>query len=178
MKVAVFLANGFEEVEAITIIDVLRRANIETLIVGIDADLAIGAHNIGIRTDLAIEALGLESIDMIVLPGGIDGTNTLAKDTRVQDAIKTLAQDGKKIGAICAAPQALNAAGVLSQRYTCYPGCDEAIKDHTYTGDEITKEKNIITSKGPATAMSFALEIVRDLMGEQAYQATKDGLLA
>ncbi len=180
-RVLVPVANGFEEIEAVTIIDVLRRAEIEVLVASLDEkSLVKGANGITIETDLEVKNVTSDEIDMIVLPGGWDGTHALADNENVQKILREMDAKGKNIGAICAAPFALNKAGVLKQNYTCYPSVEEQIREDGYQGDRamIVEDANVMTSRGPATAICFALGIVKKLKGEERYQALKAGLLA
>ena len=179
--VLVPIAKGFEEIEAVSIIDVLRRAEVEVLVASLDGkSLVKGANGITVETDLEVKSVNADEIDMIVLPGGWDGTHALAADENVQKILKEMDAKGKNIAAICAAPFALNAAGVLKQNYTCYPSVEEQIREDGYQGDRamIVEDENIMTSRGPGTAICFALEIVKKLKGEETYQALKAGLLA
>lgn len=181
IKVLVPLACGFEEIEAVNIIDVLRRAEIEVLIASLDENpLVKGANGIVIKADMELKDVAIHSLDMIVLPGGWDGTHALAKDERVQSILKEMDAKGKNIGAICAAPFALHKAGVLKPKYTCYPSVEEQIREEGYRGDErmVVEDANVMTSRGPATAICFALEIVKKFRGEEMYQKLKSGLLA
>ncbi len=180
-KVLVPLAKGFEEIEAVSIIDVLRRAEIEVIVASLDAvDLVKGANSIVIQADTEIKNINIDTLDMIVLPGGWDGTYALADDENVQAILKEMDKNGKNIGAICAAPFALNKAGVLKQNYTCYPSVEEQIREDGYKGDSamVVEDGNVITSRGPATAICFALEIVKKLKGEDMYNMLRGGLLA
>lgn len=180
-KVLVPLASGFEEIEAVSIIDVLRRAEIEVLVASLDDSLHVkGANNITIEADLHVKDIIAEELDMIVLPGGWDGTYALAEDENVQNLLRKMDEKGKNIGAICAAPFALNAAGVLKEKYTCYPSVEEQIKKEGYMGDSamVVEDANVMTSRGPGTALCFGLAIVKKLKGEESYKALKEGLLA
>ncbi|MDO5045522.1 DJ-1 family glyoxalase III [Campylobacter sp.] len=177
-KVAVILANGFEEIEATTIIDVLRRAGLEAKFVGLDADLLTGAHGVKIYADTVLDKISQSDFDMIVLPGGLPGAEHLAKSAKLQALLKEFDAKGKFIGAICAAPMALATSGVIKENYTCYPGFETNVKDSGYISSQnVVKDGNIITSRGPATAMEFALELVKNLCGEQIYKEVKEGLL-
>jgi len=180
MKVLVPLAKGFEEIEAVTIIDVLRRAEVEVLVASLDENrLVKGANGIIIQADLEVKDTNVDELEMVVLPGGWDGTHALADDANVQTLLKEMDAKGKKIGAICAAPFALNKAGVLKQNYTCYPSVEEQIRKDGYTSDKkVIEDANVMTSRGPATAICFALEIVKKLKGQDMYEALKAGLLA
>ena len=180
-KVLVPLAGGFEEIEAVSIIDVLRRAEIEVIVASLDAQkLVKGANGIVIQADVELKDVDADTLDMIVLPGGWDGTYALADDERVQSILKDMDAKGKNIGAICAAPFALNKAGVLKQNYTCYPSVEEQIREDGYKGDSamVVQDGNVMTSRGPATAICFALEIVKKLKGDEFYKMLHGGLLA
>ncbi len=180
-RVVVPLATGFEEIEAVSIIDVLRRAEIEVLVASIDETVLIqGANQIEIKSDVCIKDLNANDIDMIVLPGGWDGTHALADSEHVQNLLKEMESRGKYIAAICAAPFALHKAGVLKGRYTCYPSVEQEIQSGEYQGDKemVVEDGKIITSRGPGTSICFALAIVKKLKGEECYMAIKEGLLA
>jgi len=180
-KVLLPLAKGFEEIEAVSIIDVLRRAEIEVLVAALEHELLVkGANSIVIQADLQVKDITSDEIDMIVLPGGWGGTYALADDVNVQRLLQEMDAKGKNIAAICAAPFALNKAGVLKEKYTCYPSVEEEIQRAGYQGDAsmVVDDANIMTSRGPATAICFALEIVKKLKGEESYNSVKTGILA
>lgn len=178
--VLVPLATGFEEIEAVSIIDILRRAGIKVIIGYLgDSNLILGVNGITVQGDVSIDSIVGELIDMIVLPGGWGGTKALASDETIQSLLQEMNRENKLIGAICAAPFALHTAGVLKHNYTCYPSVENEIRLDGYQNEKIVVEdENIITSRGPATAMCFALEIVKKLCGEEKYLAIKNGLLA
>jgi len=179
--VLVPIAKGFEEIEAVTIIDVLRRAQIDVLVASIDKEpLVQGANGIVIETDVFMENVVTDVLDMIILPGGWDGTYALADSPIVQNMLREMDTLGKGIAAICAAPFALNKAGVLKQNFTCYPSVEEEIRKEGYQGDSamVVEDGNVITSRGPGTSMCFALEIVKKLKGQETYDTLKAGLLA
>lgn len=178
-KILVAIADGFEEIEAISIIDICRRADIEVVSAGVENKVLTGAHNIKIEMDKKIEDINSNDFDMIVLPGGLPNAFTLAENDNVQRLIKEFKNKNKKIAAICAAPYALHKAEVLEKNYTCYPSFETKIRLDGYKNNEdIVIDGNIITSRGPASAMKFALEIVKILKGEEVYKSVKDGLLA
>jgi len=174
------IAKGFEEIEAISLIDVLRRAEIQVITASLEDNLEVqGAHDIKVIADTSIKNITLEDIDMILLPGGWGGTQQLAQNEKVQTILKEMNSKKKDIAAICAAPYALNIAGVLSQNYTCYPSVEQEIREQGYQTDKkIVEEGNIITSQGPGTAMCFALYIVKKYKGDAVYNSLKSGLLA
>ena len=177
-NILVPISNGFEEIEAITIIDVCRRANINVTIAGVE-DLEItGAHGIKIFSNAKIENISSEDFDMIVLPGGLPNAFTLAENKKVQSLLKDFKSNNKKIGAICAAPYALHTADVLNENYTCYPSFEQKIKLNGYQKDKaVITDNDVITSKGPASAMNFALESVNILCDKETYTNVKNGLL-
>ena len=177
-NILVPISNGFEEIEAITIIDICRRANIHVTIAAVENIQTIGAHNIKIEANYKIEEVTSDDFDMIVLPGGLPNAFTLAQNENVQKLLKEFKQKNKKIGAICAAPYALHTADVLNENYTCYPSFEQKIRINGYhKKDAVVIDDNVITSRGPATAMLFALEIVNILLGEEKYLEIKNGLL-
>nr|MBP3724706.1 DJ-1/PfpI family protein [Campylobacter sp.] len=178
-KVAVILADGFEEIEAMSILDILRRGGVEALAVGLENTQIKGAHGLEIISDVIFESVNFANIDMIVLPGGLPGSEHLAKSAKLQAKLKQLKSSNKKIAAICAAPWALKSAEVLGGSYTCYPGFEAKINHLGYTDTQnVIIDGNIITSKGPATAMEFALVLLKELEGETKFKEVKAGLLA
>ncbi len=180
-RVLVPIATGFEEIEAVSIIDVLRRAGIEVLVAHVGKSASVtGANGIVIECDVDLDDIDERKLDMIVLPGGWGGTDILATDIRVQSIIKALDADGRLIGSICAAAYALSCAGVLKDRFTCYPSAELKIEHSGYLGDkyQVVVDQNIITSRGPATAICFALHIVKLLDSDEKYSALRAGLLA
>jgi 4-methyl-5(b-hydroxyethyl)-thiazole monophosphate biosynthesis len=178
-KILVPLAHGFEEIEAVSIIDVCRRAKIEVIVAGIDSLSLLGANNITIQADCLIEDIKDDSFDMIVLPGGFDGTEVLSSNYIVQSILKKQYKENKLLGAICAAPFALHKAGVLNKNYTCYPSCEDVIREEGYdSATSVVKDNNVITSRGPGTAICFGLEIVKELVDNETYLGLKSGLLA
>ncbi|PNV82179.1 MAG: DJ-1 family protein [Sulfurimonas sp.] len=179
-RVLVPLANGFEEIEAINIIDVLRRGGIEVLVASLDAAMTVqGAHNVRVLADMTIDDVDIKTLDMIVLPGGWGGTVALRDDVNIQRILKEMDKEGKNIGAICAAPLALHTAGVLKHNYTCYPSMEEQIREDGFSDKEmVVQDANVMTSRGPATAICFGLQIVKKLKGTQKYSEVKSALLA
>ena len=178
-QILVPLANGFEEIEAISIIDICRRGGLDVIVAGVNGKTAMGAHNIPIITDCLITEINANDLDMIILPGGWGGTETLAKNTTVQSLLKQMQQDDKLIGAICAAPYALDAAGVLSDNYTCYPSIENKIRLEGYSSNQnIVIDGKVMTSQGVGTAICFALEIIKTLQGNDKYQQIKQEILA
>jgi len=178
LKVLVPLANGFEEIETMTIIDVLRRAQIDVIVASIDEKHVTGAHGVVVMTQTLISQVRENELDMVILPGGMPGADNLRKCKILRDIIQKLNVANKPIGAICAAPWVLYEMGVLKDNYTCYPSFEERISRGEYHRNKnIVNDQNIITATGPATAMEFALEIVKALKGKEIYQQVKSRLL-
>ena len=177
-KILVTISNGFEEIEAVSIIDICRRAGIEVVTAGVEDKVLIGAHSIKIEMDKRVDEVNSSDFDMIVLPGGLPNAFTLADNEKVQSLLKEFKEKDKNIGAICAAPYALHKAGVLNENFTCYPSFEQKIKLNGYHEDDaVVIDNKVITSRGPATAMIFALEIVTILCGEETSTEVKNGLL-
>lgn len=174
------IATGFEEIEAVSLIDVLRRAGIKVIAASVNGrDEVQGANGITIKTDKALEGITSDDIDMILLPGGWGGTDILAVDENVQTLLKQMDAKNKDIAAICAAPFALNSAGVLKENFTCYPSVEEKIRTNGYKEDQkIVQDGNVITSRGPGTAICLGLYIVKKYCGEEMFEQLKAGLLA
>lgn len=175
-KVAVFLANGFEEIEALTVVDIMRRANIYCDMVSIEHIEVLGAHNIKVTADKIIND-DIKEYDLIVFPGGMPGATNLQKDSRVIELVKYFYERKKLIGAICAAPIVLAEAGIIEgKNITSYPGFEHQLKGCNYTENEVEVYENIITSRGPATAMAFSYKLV-EMLGEESYKTIKEGML-
>ena len=164
-KVAVILAEGFEEIEALTVVDVLRRANITCHMVGFE-DRVTGSHAIQVQADRVFDG-DLSDYDMIVLPGGMPGSAHLRDNEQLIAELQKCEQVGKKVAAICAAPIVLNRAGLLKDKeFTCYDGVQEQIADGHYRKETVVVDGHLITSRGPATALAFAYNLVEQLGGD------------
>ncbi|OFP46811.1 4-methyl-5(B-hydroxyethyl)-thiazole monophosphate biosynthesis protein [Streptococcus sp. HMSC067H01] len=164
-KVAVILADGFEEIEALTVVDVLRRANITCHMVGFEAQVT-GSHAIQVQADRVFDG-DLSDYDMIVLPGGMPGSAHLRDNEQLIAELQKCEQVGKKIAAICAAPIVLNRAGLLKDKeFTCYDGVQEQIADGHYRKETVVVDGQLTTSRGPATALAFAYNLVEQLGGD------------
>lgn len=164
-KVAVILAQGFEEIEALTVVDVLRRANISCDMVGFEEQVT-GSHDIQVTADRVFDG-DLSDYDLLVLPGGMPGSANLRDNQALISEIQAFNQEGKKISAICAAPIALQQAGVLKDKhFTCYDGVQEQITDGIYQKETVVVDGNLTTSRGPSTALAFAYELVDQLGGD------------
>jgi 4-methyl-5(b-hydroxyethyl)-thiazole monophosphate biosynthesis len=177
-RVAVILADGFEEVEAVAIIDVLRRAGIDTVLAGLHDGPIVSAHTVKLVPDTTIDAVKADDFDMIVLPGGQPGSDNLNADPRVQELLKSFSAKGKFIGAICAAPYVLANAGVLKGKHaTAYPSYKERLGSALYEEKAVVTDGNILTSRGAGTALVFGLAIVERLVNKEKAQKIKEAML-
>ena len=166
VKVYIFLANGFEEIEGLTVVDLLRRAEIEISMISITGSKEIiGSHNIKIEADGLFEDIDYRNAEMLILPGGMPGTNYLSEHKGLITLLKQFNQEGKKIAAICAAPSVLGLNGILNgKRVTCYPGYDEKLLGATVTYNKVEIDSNIITGKGMGVSIDFSLCIIEQLI--------------
>ncbi|MDF2530834.1 MAG: ThiJ family intracellular protease [Clostridia bacterium] len=178
-KVNIYLADGFEEIEALTVVDVLRRAGVEANTVAItNAKEVKGAHNITVIADKTFDEMDNNAADMLVLPGGMPGTTNLEKHEGLKSLIKQFYHEEKLIAAICAAPSILGKMELLeSSRATCYPGFEQDLKGAIHSDDLVVRHKNIITSKGPGTALLFALDLVEILLGKEKMEVIKESMI-
>lgn len=168
-KIAIPLATGFEETEAITVIDILRRANLEVTTISIGDNLIVdGAHGIKVNADKLFEEVDFEKMDMIVLPGGMPGTINLDNHTELKKRVIEFDLDEKWIGAICAAPSIIGKLGLLEDKEaTCYPSFEEKLFNAKISEKTTVVADNIITSRGLGTAIEFALTIVENLVNKE-----------
>lgn len=167
----IILAPGFEETEAVTVIDVLRRAEIEVTVAGLDGDGTVcGSHNLSVTVDRHLPDIDPETIDLLVLPGGMPGAQYLADSRIVKQTIRQVYENDRLVAAICAAPIVLHAAGIIDgKKVTSYPSFREKLTGAVPTDSRVEHDGNVITSQGPGTALLFALELVRALgMPEKA----------
>lgn len=166
-KILVPLAEGFEEIEAVTIIDVLRRAELDVTVAGLKGREVRGSHAIALVADAELGDLDFDSFDVLVLPGGMPGTRNLAADERILGLVRHLHERGKRTAAICAAPLVLHAAGVIRGiEVTSHPSVRKELVDaFVRTDARVVRSGAITTSQGAGTAMEFALALVNDLCG-------------
>ncbi len=176
-KVLVLLAQGCEEIEAVTVIDILRRAGIEVVSAGLD-DLPVRAsRGVMLLPDTTLDLALRHGFDMIVLPGGQPGTDNLKADQRVIHLLQQTAQQGKFVAAICAAPSVLAAAGLLDgKQATCFPTCLDGFPKVKLQTAAVAEDGKLITSRGPGTAMDFALTLVERLTGKAKRHEVEAGL--
>ena len=169
MKVAVYFATGYEEVEALAVVDVLRRGGVDVSMVGVTGKSVASARQISINMDQTIDEVNHDEIDMMVLPGGIPGVdNVKANETLIQN-LKAFKKEGKWIAAICAGPTILGELGLLEgEKATCYPGCEDALVGATVVNERTVISNKIITGKGAGAALEFGLAILSVIKGEEA----------
>lgn len=173
-KAAVFFGTGYEEIEALTVVDLLRRAGIEVTCVAIDNKKQVmGAHHINVDMDAGIEGLDFDSYDVLVCPGGMPGTRNLEACRTLTDQLTRFYESGRLIAAICAAPQIFGHLGFLQGRKACiYPGMEAELTGAEVTYDPVIQSDHVITSRGMGTAIPFGLKIIANLTD----QATADDL--
>ncbi len=165
MKVLVPLADGFEEIEAIAIVDVLRRAGLDVVMAGLPGTMVRGSRNVKIIADAKMDDVNPDEFDALVLPGGDPGYKNLGQSQKILNMIRDFHSQGKLVCAICASPLVLAKAGILEdKKATVYPGLERDIPKPR--GDRVVVDGNIITSQGPGTAIEFALKIVESLLGK------------
>ena len=177
-QVIVFLADGFEEVEALTVVDLLRRAGIDVITASIMESCGVmGAHHVFVRADAMAQDVDFEAADLVVLPGGGVGTENLRKSGIVKEQCLSFARE-KHVAAICAAPTVLAGLGLLEgKKAVCYPGMEEGMHGAVMLYQPVVVDGNIITGRAPGAAIPFALEIIRQFLGEEAMQQVKTGLV-
>ncbi len=173
----VFLANGFEEVEALAPVDILRRAEHEVQVVGVGGKVITGAHGISVNCDIEVTKTSMADLEMIVLPGGMPGTLNLEKSEVVQIFAEHAMQNNIPVGAICAAPSILGHAGLLQGRKaTCFPGFEQELAGAEVTGATVEVDGNLVTARGAGCAVDFALALVEMLDGKGEASAMRKGL--
>ena len=166
-KVLVPLAQGCEELEAVTIIDLLRRAQINVVTAGLDSQPVTASRNTVLVPDTDLDTALQDDYDMVVLPGGLPGADHLENDARIKDILIKMAKSEKFTAAICAAPKVLATAGILEgKKATSYPGFLESANNTDVCGDAVVTDGKVITSRGPGTAMDFALTLIESLEGK------------
>lgn len=175
--VYLFLADGFEEIEALSCVDILRRAGIEILTAGVTGKIVAGAHGINVEADLLIDECR-DDAEMVILPGGSVGTDNLAASGRVASLVKDAAARNAYVAAICAAPTLLGGLGLLEgRRAVCYPGLERCLTGAIRSDDRVCVDGRFITSRGPGTTSEFALTLVEILKDRQTAEKLRKGML-
>jgi len=181
MKTAcVFMADGSEEVEALTPVDYLRRAGIEVTLVGMRSFQVKGARNIVVTVNAVLDSVSENLFDAVIVPGGMPGATNIAGSAKAVAMIKRHFSEGKIVAAICAAPAVVlqGACGLLSgRRFTGFPGTEKQVPDGIFVPERVVRDGNIITSRAPGTAGEFAIAIIEQLMGRQVAQSVAEAVL-
>ena len=178
-KIFVFLAEGFEEIEAITTIDLLRRAGSEVTTVAVNASTTVkGAHGIPVVADKLIGDILATSADAYVLPGGLPGVTNLAADERLKTLLKSAYQEDKWLAAICAAPSILGGLGILSGKAaTCYPSFEPTLEGATPLDEAVVVSGRVITGRSAGVTIDFALAIIKELIGQEAADSVAQAII-
>ena len=178
-KVLVPLAEGFEEIEAVTIIDVLRRSGMEVITAGLTDMIVTGSHSIAVEADILLEAAVDASYDAIVLPGGMPGAKNLRENEMLLRMLRQMDSDRKWIGAICAAPTVLETAGILrGRKATSFPAHKKELESADYREDRVVIDGHIVTSRGAGTALEFSLKLVHLIAGPEKASELSAAMLA
>lgn len=178
-KVYVFLADGFEDIEALAPVDILRRGGLDVKTVSINgSETVTSAHGIQVKADLLFDAADMADADLLMLPGGMPGAKNLDEHEGVRRALVRHAEQQKLIGAICAAPMVLGHLGLLrGKRATCYPGFDTELDGATYTAEPVTTDGNIVTGKGPGASFAYGYCLLAKFKGERVVAELKQGMM-
>ena len=175
----IFLAEGFEEIEALCPLDLIRRAGLEVRTIGVGTKTVMGAHGIPVIADMTTAEYTVGDADMVFLPGGMPGTLNLAADKTVMAALSDAADNGKYIAAICAAPSILGDAGLLEGKEAiCYPGFEDRLTGAKISSSRVVRDGKIITAAGMGVALDFGLEIVKLFCGEDKAEALRHAVIA
>ena len=178
MKVVVFFAKGYEEIEALSVVDVLRRGGVEVVMAGVDGDCIKSGRGIEIKMDQRVETIDYNTVDMLVVPGGVPGVDNLYASKFVVEQLKAFKQANKWIGAICAAPGVLGKLGLLEgESATCYPGVEEELKGATVVNERVVVSHKVVTGIGAGASLEFALCLLELLMGSEKKEQVKRGML-
>ena len=175
----VHLAQGFEEIEAVTVVDILRRGGLDVKTVSVTGQREVaGSHGITLTADLLFEDADYGACEMMVLPGGLPGTTNLQKHKALMETLVGFSASGRPVAAICAAPMIFGAMGLVrGKRATIYPGMEDELKGALVQKDRVVEDDGVVTSQGPATAMEFALALLARMAGQKTADRVKGGLL-
>lgn len=179
VRALVLLADGFEEIEAVTPIDVLRRAGVEVITAGVGGRRVVGSHGVVLEADTTLDDAPRD-VDVVVLPGGMPGADNLGKSQAVRDIVERTHAAGKRVAAICAAPaMALGRTSVLAgKRATCYPGFEKHLPDGvTHADDRVVVDGLVVTAKGPGVALEFSLALVEQLVSKEQADQLRAGMI-
>jgi len=178
LKILVMMADGFEEIEALAVVDVARRAGIETFMVSVsDKDEVSSARGVRVKADKLLKDIAVDKEDVIVIPGG-QGVAVLEKSAELAELLKKHRSYNGRVAAICAGPTFPGKLGLLKGlKATCYPGCEKDLLDAQVVFDDVVIDSNFITSRGPGTALTFAYAIVGEVLSQDVAEKLKKGML-
>lgn len=178
-RVCIFLADGFEEIEGLTIVDLLRRAGVDTQTVSITEErMVTGSHAIPVLADVCFKDADFTKTELLALPGGMPGTKNLGAYKPLTDLLVQFHKEGKQVAAICAAPSVLGGLGILKgKQAACYPGFEECLEGARVVYDQVVVDGNVTTSRGMGTAIPFALSLVARLVSEEKAAELKKGII-
>lgn len=178
-KIGVFLAEGFEEIEGLTVVDILRRAGLPVTTISITGQKELhGSHQIGVLADALYGEIDFSEYGGVVLPGGMPGTTNLGNHPGVMETVQSFAAEGKLVAAICAAPSVLGQAGLLKgKKAACYPGFEDKLDGAEVVFESVAEDGNIITSRGMGTAIPFALRLAAYFTTEQKAKELAEGII-
>ena len=179
MNTAIFFADGFEEIEGLTVVDMFRRAGIPIQTVSISDSLTVtGSHDIKVQADCLLADFDFNTVEMLILPGGMPGTTNLSKCQPLCDALMQFSRQGRYLAAICAAPSILGSLGILNGRVaTCYPGFEKKLFGAYITTDPVAKDGHVITSRGMGTSILLGLELVKLLKDEETSKKLTEAIM-
>jgi 4-methyl-5(b-hydroxyethyl)-thiazole monophosphate biosynthesis len=178
-KVLITLAPGFEEIETITVVDILRRAGARVVLAATEEGLIEGSRGVSVLPDTLIDQVDDNEFDLVVLPGGQPGTANLQNNEKVKAIIQNMYRSGKQVAAICAAPTILHSVGILKKAVvTSHPSVKDQLKGIGYSEDRVVVDGNIVTSRSPGTALEFALKLVEILFGRDRMDTVNQGVMA
>lgn len=174
-KALILLAHGFEEVEALTPIDFLRRAGVDLLIAGVGGKTIRSSRGVGVVCDALVKDLDAYDFDALILPGGMPGAKNIRESSAAEKCIRSMHRDGRILAAICAAPAVvLDSLGLLEgKRASCYPGFEKQFQGAIFTPERVVWDGNILSSRGPGTAAEFSLALISSLCGEEEAEAIR-----
>lgn len=178
-RVCVFLADGFEEIEGLTVVDILRRAGVDTQTVSITEErMVTGSHKIPVQADVCLKDADFTGAQMLVLPGGMPGTVNLGACRELTELLVRFHEEGKKVAAICAAPSVLGDLGILKgKRAACYPGFEDRLAGAEVVYEKVAVDSNVTTSRGMGTAIPFALALAEQLVSREKAEEIKKGII-
>ena len=177
MKVAICFATGYEEIEALSVVDVLRRGEVEITMVGVDGEEVTSSRGITVKMDEVIDNINFEEYDLLVLPGGLPGVDNLYKNKVLCEQVKCFAKQ-KHVAAICAAPSILGRLGLVEGRkMVCYPGVEKELQGAKITKERVCQDQNIITGIGAGASLEFAFKILEIIKGEEVSERIKKAML-